>query len=56
MKSEILVTISLRFPMSDAIGLVNALGPIVKEAMSSGGQSVTISVQSHDPGEELEED
>lgn len=54
MEPEILINISFRLPQSDRRALAEYLGPVMKEAVIAGGDTVHISLQPYDP--EAEED
>lgn len=49
MEPEILVTVSLRLPQADRRALAEHLGPVMKEAVAAGGDTVHIALQPYDP-------
>jgi len=51
MEPEILVNIALRLPQADRRALAEHLGPVIKEAIIAGGDTVHISLQPYDPDE-----
>lgn len=52
---EVMVHVSLRFPLLDPEALGAHLGPLVMAALAAGGKSTMISVQPYDPNEEVSE-
>lgn len=56
MEPEILVNITLRLPQADRVALAEHLGPVIREAIVAGGDSVHVSLQPYTPEETPEED
>lgn len=54
MEPEILVTIQFRLPQADRRALAEHLSPLMTEAVATGGDKVTISLQPYDPDEDPE--
>jgi hypothetical protein len=52
MEPEILVNISMRLPQADRPTLADALAPVIKEAITLGGDKVTISMQPYTPDDD----
>lgn len=53
---EILINITLRLPQSDRYALAAHLAPVIKEALIAGGDTVHITLQSHDSENPLGEE
>lgn len=56
MEPEILINITLRLPQSDRYALAAHLAPVIKEALIAGGDTVHITLQSHDSENPLGEE
>lgn len=54
--TEILVTVSLRFPQMDRCVLGDHLAPTIAAAIGAGGELTSVSVQNYDPDEDDEAD
>lgn len=52
MEPEILINISFRLPQADRGALAEHLGPVMKEAIQAGGDTVHIGLQPYTPDEE----
>jgi hypothetical protein len=52
MESEVLVSISMRFPAIEGHVLAEHVSDVVKAAIAAGGVGTSVSVQPFDPDEE----
>lgn len=56
MEPEILFNVTFRLPQADRQALAEHLGPVIKEALIAGGDTVHISLQPYNPDEDSDRD
>lgn len=52
MSDELLVTLSMRFPMLDRVALAAHLGPVVEAVIAAGGNSTSLMILPWDDEDE----